>query len=88
MQFQRSILSCTENDGLIKIYDERVLKEMKAFTKADLRESSPGAVTRHFDLLTATCIAWQMRNVARLADDIKSFYSNLSQKKSTAGAVK
>lgn len=76
------------NDGLIEILDERLLREMKAFTKADLKEASPGAVTRHFDLLTSAFIAYQTKDVARQADDIKSFYSNLSQKKSTAGAVK
>lgn len=76
------------NDGLIKIYDERVLKEMKSFTKADLKDASPGAVTRHFDLLTSVAIAWQMKDHAQQADSIKSFYNNLSQKRTVTGAVK
>lgn len=70
------------NDGLIKIWDERVLKEMKAFTKADLRDAKTSVVTRHFDLLTATCIAWQLKDVAEAAGDVKSFYQNLGGSKS------
>lgn len=50
------------NDGLIKIYDIEVLKEMKAYTNSDLQEKTTGLITRHFDLLTAVVIAWQMRN--------------------------
>lgn len=50
------------NDGLIIIYDIELLKEMKAYTNADLKERTTGLITRHFDLLTAAVIAWQMRN--------------------------
>lgn len=49
------------NDGLIKIYDLNVLKEMRSYTTADLTDTQLGMVTRHFDLLIATVIAWQMR---------------------------
>lgn len=52
------------NDGLIKIYDVDVLKEMKAYTNNDLRENTTGLATRHFDLLMAVCIAWQMNHKA------------------------
>jgi hypothetical protein len=65
------------NDGLIKIHDPRVLKEMKAFTKADLREAQSSAITRHFDLLTATAISWQMREVATISGDVQTFYKKL-----------
>ncbi len=47
-------------DGLIKIYDINVLKEMKTYTDLDLQEKVSGLATRHFDLLTAVVIAWQM----------------------------
>ena len=50
------------NDGLIKIYDIEFLKEMKAYTNSDLQEKTTGLITRHFDLLTAGCIGWAMRN--------------------------
>jgi hypothetical protein len=52
------------NDGLIKIYDINVLKEMRSYTTADLTDTQVGMVTRHFDLLIAVCIAWQMRKYA------------------------
>jgi hypothetical protein len=52
------------NDGLIKINDPNILKEMKAYTNNDLNDGKAGLITRHFDLLTATVIAWQMRKGA------------------------
>jgi hypothetical protein len=52
------------NDGLIKIYDINVLKEMRSYTTADLTDTQIGMVTRHFDLFMAVCIAWQLRKCA------------------------
>lgn len=52
------------NDGLIKIHDVEVLKEMKAYSNSDLSEKTVGLITRHFDLLMAVMIAWQMRDLA------------------------
>jgi intein/homing endonuclease len=74
------------NDGLVKIKDIRVLKEMKAFTKADLKDARTSAVTRHFDLLTSVCIAWQMRNHATYAHSTKDFYANLKNGSNGKGA--
>jgi len=54
------------NDGLIKIYDINVLKEMRSYTTADLSDSQASMVTRHFDLLIAVVIAYQMRRHARI----------------------
>lgn len=56
------------NDGLITIRDVNVLKEMRSFTTMDLTDSSNSLVTRHFDLLMATVIAWQMRRHATMED--------------------
>lgn len=56
------------NDGLIKINDVNVLKEMRSFTTMDLTDQSVGLVTRHFDLLMAVVIAWQMRKLASMED--------------------
>lgn len=53
------------NDGLIKIYDINVLKEMRSYTTADLTDTQLGMVTRHFDLLMAVVIGWQMRKYAQ-----------------------
>lgn len=55
------------NDGLIRIRDKDVLKEMKSYTTADLIGDSGTLVTRHFDLLTAVVIGWQMKNYAGYA---------------------
>lgn len=50
------------NDGLIHIYDEQVLKEMKSYSNSDIVENTKaGKVTRHFDLLTSCVIGWQMK---------------------------
>jgi hypothetical protein len=57
------------NDGLVKIYDENVLKEMKAYSNDDLSETTTGLATRHFDLLTAVVIAWQMNRYAEANGD-------------------
>ena len=53
-------------DGVIEIWDIDLLKEMSSFTKADLSSSTTTRqlVTRHFDLLTAACIGYQMRDHA------------------------
>jgi hypothetical protein len=57
------------NDGQIIIYDEDVLKEMRAYSTNDLVERTTGLITRHFDLLTAVVIAWQMKDHATSKDD-------------------
>lgn len=53
------------NDGIVHIYDKNVLKEMKSYNNSDIIENPNSMVTRHFDLLTAVVIAWQLRNVLR-----------------------
>lgn len=55
------------NDGLIKIYDINVLKEMRSYTTADLNDTTVGMVTRHFDLLIAVVIGYQMKKYAGFA---------------------
>lgn len=61
------------NDGLIKIYDKNVLKEMRSFTTMDLTDTKIGMVTRHFDLLMAVVIAWQMRKYASMEEQYDDF---------------
>lgn len=58
------------NAGKIKIYDEDLLKEMRAYNVNDISEEK-GLLTRHFDLLMSAVIAWQMRDHAQVmaADD-------------------
>ena len=52
------------NDGKIKINDVNVLKEMRSYTTMDLSDTQVGLVTRHFDLLMAVIIAYQMKDHA------------------------
>lgn len=54
------------NDGLIKIYDKNVLKEMRSYTSMDLTDTKHGMVTRHFDLLISCIIGYQMRKHATI----------------------
>lgn len=54
-------------DGKLKIYDERLLDEMKTYTRSDFLETS-SLVTKHYDLLIAACIAWQMSEHAPMPD--------------------
>jgi hypothetical protein len=60
-------------DGLIKIYDENVLNEMKAYSNSDLQGEQAGLTTRHFDLITAVVIAYVMRKHAVQARSITSY---------------
>ncbi len=65
------------NDGHITILDDRILREMLAFTNSDLQDARTSAVTRHFDLLVATCIAWQMKDHSGHTEKVRDFYANL-----------
>ncbi len=54
--------------GEVVIEDERILREMKSFTYSDaddLGSARVGHLTKHFDLLMATAIAWHMRKYAQ-----------------------
>lgn len=55
------------NDGLIRIYDINVLKEMRSYTTADLNDTQLGLVTRHFDLFMAVVIGYQMKKYATMS---------------------
>lgn len=54
------------NDGLLEVYDEQIINELKSYTRDDLIETvnDPRLVTRHYDLLIALAIAWQMKDYA------------------------
>lgn len=54
-------------DGLIALNDEDLINEAKGYTRNDLIDNAPDVrlTTRHFDLLTALAIAWQMKEYAR-----------------------
>lgn len=55
-------LSEAIEENLIRIYDRGILLEAKTFNKEDSMSTTvTETTTRHFDLLTACAIAWQMR---------------------------
>lgn len=56
--------------GDVEILDIRILKEMRTFTYSDadlIGRARIGHLTKHFDLLMATAIAWEMRKHAKPA---------------------
>lgn len=56
------------NDGIVHIHDMQVLKEMKSYTNNDITERE-AMITRHFDLLTAVVIAWQMKSNLKASNE-------------------
>lgn len=57
--------SAIEN-GLVALNDEDLIREARSYTRNDLMDAEvdPRMSTRHFDLLMAACIAWQMKDFA------------------------
>ncbi|OQB08217.1 MAG: hypothetical protein BWY21_01397 [Parcubacteria group bacterium ADurb.Bin216] len=55
-------------DGLIALNDEDLISELKNYSRNDLieKEQDPRLTTRHFDLLMALAIAWQMKDYAEV----------------------
>jgi hypothetical protein len=68
-----SSLSKAVKDGLIELSDIDLIRELKSYTRNDLIESikDPRLTTRHFDLLMACAIAWQMKDFATKPKVIK-----------------
>lgn len=58
-------------DGLIELNDKDLIQECKSYTRNDLieNENDPRLTTRHFDLLIAACIAWQMKDFAEVSEE-------------------
>lgn len=54
-------------DGSIELNDRRLIQEASSYTRNDLIDEikDPRNTTRHFDLLMACCIAWQMKDYAK-----------------------
>jgi len=54
------------NDGHLILNDKDLILECRSYTRNDLMdgEVDPRLTTRHFDLLTACAIAWQMKDFA------------------------
>jgi len=54
------------DDGLLELTDEDLINEAKSYSRDDLMDTDtdPRLSTRHFDLLMACAIAWQMKDYA------------------------
>lgn len=63
-------------DGVLKIYSKRVLLELRAYDKRHLNElKSDEDTTKHYDLLTALAIAWEMRkHIAKFKKDDETLH--------------
>lgn len=59
-------LSKAIQNGHLALNDEELISELKSYTRNDLidKEEDPRLTTRHFDLLIALAIAWQMKDYA------------------------
>lgn len=57
-------------DGHLELSDPDLIAEARGYTRDDFmdKEEDPRLATRHFDLLTAAAIAWQMRNYSVVED--------------------
>lgn len=75
-------------DGEFVIYDIDLLNEMYHYTKQQVRIlTKEDGMTKHFDLLTAACLAWEARRHATLSvADKKTLYK--SPNAGAAGALK
>jgi hypothetical protein len=53
-------------DGHLELSDPDLIAELRSYTRDDLmdRDEDVRLTTRHFDLLIAAAIAWQMRHHA------------------------
>lgn len=64
-------------DGLIELNDPDLIAECKGYTRNDLidNEKDPRLTTRHFDLLIAAAIAWQMKDHATIHTEEENAYT-------------
>ncbi len=70
-----SLKSAVE-DGLLEIFDVNLLEEMRYYRLRDLQIYKPvEGMTRHFDLLTATAIAWAIRHHARISSKSRKTFT-------------
>lgn len=69
-------LSKAISDGLLELNDEDLINECKSYTRNDLmdKEQDPRLTTRHFDLLIACAIAWQMKDFARIIEKEEDYF--------------
>lgn len=74
--------------GLIELNDKDLIEEAKSYTRNDIIDNPPDPrlTTRHFDLLTACAIAWQMMNHSKAKKRFEK-YPGLKEAPETNPAV-
>lgn len=62
-------------DGHLELSDPDLIEESRAYTRDDLmdRDEDPRLTTRHFDLLVAACIAYQMKMYATVKSEEEEY---------------
>jgi hypothetical protein len=65
-----SALAKAIHDGHLQLNDEALIREVRSYTRNDLMDKDEDVrlTTRHFDLLMACAIAWQMKDHATHAE--------------------
>lgn len=63
-------------DGHLELSDADIIAELRSYSRDDMmdRDEDVRLTTRHFDLLMATAIAFQMKNFATVKRDVESNY--------------
>lgn len=76
-------------DGLIELNDEDLINECKSYSRNDVmdKEEDPRLTTRHFDLLIACAIAWQMKDFATYPSIGRTRTTNRPRPKTGFGRV-
>lgn len=73
------------DSGLLLLNDPELIREARSYSRDDLmdKEEDPRLTTRHFDLLTACAIAWQMKDYVgfsekhnKKVDELQEFMNN------------
>lgn len=64
--------------GIVELNDQDLINELKSYTRNDLIDLPPDIrlTTRHFDLLMAAAIGWQMKDQVRPAKKPKLYFGN------------
>lgn len=72
-----SELKSAVEDGHLELSDADLIAELKSYTRDDImdRDEDVRLTTRHFDLLIACAIAWQMRKYAQPAKSATESYT-------------
>lgn len=71
-------LSKAVENGHLLLNDKDLIREAKGYNRNDLMdtETDPRLTTRHFDLLIACAIAWQMKDFAEVKEAENYFYNS------------